>query len=81
MEDHMRLTLLLAATMTLTASLGIGPAAAATAPDVGWAKSQALAGSVVDQAAYHCGRWNWRCSKRWGFGSPRYARCMWRLGC
>ena len=30
---------------------------------------------------YHCMRWTDICNGRWGFGSPRFARCMWRHGC
>ena len=77
----MRHTLLLGAATMLAAPLVIGQATAASAPDVSWAKATASASSVVDKAGYRCGRWNWRCAKRWGWGSPRYARCMWRHGC
>jgi len=77
----MRHTLLLAAVTMLAAPLVIGQAIAASAPDVAWAKSKAASDSVVDKAGYRCGRWNWRCAKRWGWGSPRVARCMWRHGC
>jgi hypothetical protein len=80
-EDNMRRTLLLAAATLLAGPLLVGQASAASAPDVGWAKSKAATEAVVDKAAYRCGRWSWRCSKRWGWGSPRYARCMWRHGC
>jgi hypothetical protein len=77
----MRHALLLAAASMLAAPLVIGQATAASAPDVAWPKAKASAGSVVDKAGYRCGRWNWRCAKRWVWGSPRYARCMWRHGC
>ena len=30
---------------------------------------------------YHCVRWTERCDRRWGLGSPRLYRCMWRHGC
>jgi hypothetical protein len=81
-EDNMRRTFLLATALMLASPLASGQASAASAPNVAWAKSKAIAGSVVDQAGYrHCARWNWRCSKRWGYGSPRYARCLWRHGC
>ena len=30
---------------------------------------------------YHCMRWTERCDRRWGLGSPRFYRCMWRHGC
>lgn len=29
----------------------------------------------------YCMRWSVRCDRRWGVGSPRYFRCMWRHGC
>ncbi len=29
----------------------------------------------------YCARWTVRCDRRWGFGSPRFARCMYRHGC
>lgn len=76
----MRRTALIAAAAILGAPLAISQASATAAPDPGWAKSQAAAGSVVEHTGY-CGRWNWRCSKRWGWGSPRYYRCLRRHGC
>lgn len=30
---------------------------------------------------YHCMRWTDICDRRWGFGSRRFARCMWRHDC
>ncbi|HET6321991.1 MAG TPA: glycosyl hydrolase family 5 [Hyphomicrobium sp.] len=36
---------------------------------------------VVPQISYRCMRWTNRCDRRWGVGSPRFARCMWRHGC
>ncbi len=30
---------------------------------------------------YHCLRWTEKCDRRWGLGSPRFARCMWRHDC
>lgn len=30
---------------------------------------------------YHCMRWTERCDRRWGLGSPRFYRCMWRHRC
>ncbi|KAB2939723.1 MAG: hypothetical protein K8F92_05500 [Hyphomicrobium sp.] len=76
----MRRTLLLAAATMLAAPLTFGQASAASAPDVGWAKSKAAATSVVEHTGY-CGRWSWRCAKRWGWGTRKYYRCLWRHGC
>lgn len=36
---------------------------------------------VVEPVNYHCMRWSDICDSRWGFGSPRFARCMWRHDC
>lgn len=36
---------------------------------------------AVPQVSYYCMRWTERCDRRWGLGSPRFARCMWRHGC
>jgi hypothetical protein len=80
MEDNMRQKPMLVAVAIIAAPLLVGEASAASAPDVGWAKSQAAAGSIVAHTGY-CGRWSWRCSKRWGWRSPRFARCMRRHGC
>lgn len=75
----MRRTALIAVA-ACAAPLAIAPASAASAPDVGWAKSKAADASVVEHTGY-CGRWSWRCSKRWGWGTRRYYRCLWRHGC
>jgi hypothetical protein len=29
----------------------------------------------------YCMAWSVRCDRRWGVGSPRFFRCMWRHGC
>jgi len=36
---------------------------------------------VYVQPSYRCWRWSQKCDFRWGVGSPRYFRCMWRHGC
>jgi len=36
---------------------------------------------AVPQISYYCMRWTERCDRRWGLGSPRFARCMWRHDC
>lgn len=36
---------------------------------------------VVPQISRRCMRWANRCDRRWGMGTPRFARCMWRHGC
>lgn len=61
--------------MTASASAGAG------VPEMSWAKSAAAGGSIVDKAGYRCWKWSNKCAYRWGPGSPRYYRCLWRHGC
>jgi hypothetical protein len=68
-----------------TALLGALPAGHASAADLGRAApGYAYAPqyvAVVPQISYRCMRWTERCDRRWGIGSPRFARCMWRHDC
>lgn len=78
----------LAAAATL---VGVLPAGIAIAADFGRAAEYAPAYPayapaypveyVVPQISYRCMRWTERCDRRWGLGSPRFARCMWRHDC
>ncbi|MEI9900047.1 MAG: glycosyl hydrolase family 5 [Hyphomicrobium sp.] len=36
---------------------------------------------VYQPINYRCVRWTAICDRRWGLGSPRFVRCMWRHGC
>ena len=79
----MRRTLLLGAALMLAGPPMIASASAGGAgvPQMGWAKSAAVGGSIVDKAGYHCWKWSNKCALRWGPGSPRFYRCLWRHGC
>lgn len=39
--------------------------------------------SLATPAAWgrYCWRWRNICASRWGWGGPRFRRCMWRHGC
>jgi len=77
----MRLASLLAASV-----IAIGVSAAATssqgaqlAPLKGLEANQSLATPVA--YGRYCWRWRNICADRWGWGGPRFRRCMWRHGC
>jgi hypothetical protein len=36
---------------------------------------------VYEMVNPYCMAWSVRCDRRWGVGSPRFFRCMWRHGC
>jgi hypothetical protein len=77
----MRRILLLGAALMLTSPLLVGQASAASAPSMNWAKAAAANDAVVEKAGYRCHRWKRKCAWRWGWGTRRYARCLWRHGC
>ncbi len=80
----MRRTILLAAAVVLASPLMLGEASAAGTglPQMKSALTASATGSVVEQAGWrHCSRWTRKCSKRWGFGTMRFQRCMWRHHC
>lgn len=47
-------------------------------PPVAYVPAPPIAYAAVNP---HCMRWTDICDRRWGFGSPRFARCMWRHDC
>ena len=78
----MRRILLLGAALMLASPLLVGQASAATAvPHMKWAQSAASDGAIVEKASYRCRKWRHKCAWRWGFGTKRYYRCLWRHGC
>lgn len=80
----MRRFMLLGAAVALTGPLMLGPASAAgtAAPQMKWAQSAASNGAIVEKAGYHrCRKWRRKCTRRWNWGTKRYARCMWRHRC
>ena len=61
-------------------------AAGTAAPQMKWAHTAATDGAIVEKAGYRnykrwCGKWTRKCTRRWGWGTKRYGRCMWRHGC
>jgi hypothetical protein len=83
MEEIMRRTLVLGAALLLVGPLLVGQAAAAgtAAPQMKWAQSAASEGSLVAEAGWYCRKWRHKCTKRWGWKSGRYYRCLHRHGC
>jgi hypothetical protein len=83
MEDSMRRFLLLGAALALASPLMLGQASAAgtAAPQMKWAQSVASDGSIVEKAGWHCRKWRRKCTRRWGWKSRRYYRCLWRHDC
>lgn len=79
----MRRTLVLGAALLLTAPVFVGQAAAAgtAMPQMKWAQSAASDGSLVAKSGWHCRKWRRKCTRRWGWRTGRYARCMYRHGC
>jgi len=76
-------------TLAAVAALAAFAAVPATAADFGraapaypaYAPAYPAQYVVVPQISYRCMRWTERCDRRWGVGSQRFARCMWRHGC
>jgi hypothetical protein len=79
----MRRFLLLGAALALASPLMLGQASAAAmaVPQLKSAQSAAAADAIVEKAAYHCYRWRHRCAWRWGVGTKRFYRCLWRHHC
>jgi hypothetical protein len=42
-------------------------------------------GALVEQVHWwgrrHCEYWRHECASRWGWGTPRFYRCLWRHNC
>ncbi|HEY7670508.1 MAG TPA: hypothetical protein VH852_07720 [Hyphomicrobium sp.] len=79
----MRRTLLLGVALALTSPLMLGQASAAgtAVPHMKWAQSAASEGAIVEKAGWRCRKWRHKCAWRWGVGTRRYYRCLWRHGC
>lgn len=71
------------------ASLGLAmlaiPAVSSAAALPGASQSTAQLGhqsTMTETVAWgRCRAWRQECSVRWGWGGPRFRRCMWRHGC
>jgi hypothetical protein len=79
----MRRFLLLGAALALASPLMLGQASAAgtTVPQMKAAQSVATTDAIVEKAGYHCRKWRRKCAWRWGWGSKRFHRCLWRHSC
>jgi hypothetical protein len=79
----MRRILLLGAALMLASPLLVGEASAVgtSLPQMKWAQSAASDGSIVEKAGWRCRKWRRVCAWRWGWGTRRYYRCLWRHGC
>ncbi|CAA2137004.1 hypothetical protein HYPP_00251 [Hyphomicrobium sp. ghe19] len=77
----MRIAPLLAASVVAIglSAAGTSSQAAQLAPLKGIEASQSLATPVG--VGRYCWRWRNICANRWGWGGPRFRRCMWRHGC
>ena len=74
--------------LTFAAAVAVG---AALAPHAASANvlppatsAQSFAGSdssMVQNVARRCWVWRNECARRWGWGGPRFRRCLWRHGC
>ena len=67
--------------LVLVAAAGALSVGEAVAADFGPPPPPPPAPIVYAPVNYHCMRWTAKCDRRWGFGSPRFYRCMWRHGC
>lgn len=76
-------TNLLAAVMLLSIPLFASQASAnaAAVPQPKWTHEAAANGSVVVKVGWHCRKWRRKCAWRWGLGTRRYYRCLWRHAC
>lgn len=79
----MRRYLLLGAALALASPLMLVQASAAgtAVPQMKWAQSAASEGAIVEKAGHHCRKWKRKCARRWGFGTKRFYRCLWRHDC
>jgi hypothetical protein len=75
--------LLLGAALALASPLMLTQASAAgmSPGQMKWAQSAASNGAIVEKAGYRCYRWRHKCAWRWGVGTRRFYRCLWRHGC
>jgi len=76
-------TLLLGAALALASPLMLGQATAAgtAVPHMKAVQSAATADAIVEKAGYRCRKWRRKCAWRWGVGSKRFYRCLWRHDC
>ena len=77
----------LAAGVVALAALAIPASASTLSPQSSTAQSIADA-NLTQQVHYRwhggyrrCGFWRHECAGRWGWGSRRFHRCLWRHGC
>lgn len=70
--------IILALGAAVAGAVSVGQAVAA---DFGPPPPPPPAPIVYAPVNYHCMRWTAKCDRRWGIGSPRFFRCMWRHSC
>jgi hypothetical protein len=78
-----RFLLVAGATLALSASAHVSDASAASLPTAAVGPGQVVAKGPMTklnvegaQYARRCGYWRAECSRRWGFRTWRYTRCM-----
>lgn len=82
MEDIMGRILIFAAALALMGQLTAGPSQAGSASLLLGATTPSAQGSLTQPVRWRsCEFWRDRCAWRWGPGTWRFARCMWRHGC
>lgn len=79
----MRKTLLVVALSLAVA--GLAPLSASAAPMQSMKPGVTAGAGVLEQAHWRgirrCRYWRRECAYRWGWGTPRYWRCLHRHGC
>ncbi|ADJ22205.1 MAG: glycosyl hydrolase family 5 [Hyphomicrobium denitrificans] len=80
----------LSAAVVVAAGLSLAAGAPAQAAPVSAPQQTGISQSLVQQAQYwrrpgwrggRCVKWRNICADRWGWGGPRFRRCMIRNGC
>jgi len=74
--------LVFAAALALMSPLAAGPSQAGSASLLLGATTPSAQSSLAQQVRWRsCEFWRDRCALRWGPGTWRFARCMWRHAC
>jgi hypothetical protein len=74
--------LMLAATFAVICLLLGGEAQSSPISPSGTALAVSAGNSLAQQIGWRgCGFWQAKCAVRWGPGTWRFGRCMWRHGC
>jgi hypothetical protein len=59
----------------------LAPVSAAPLPTQTPVAEEALVQQVHDRGRGYCRYWRHECASRWGWGTPRFHRCLWRHDC